>query len=113
MASSNDESATTTGPTLASPPTNSIFGGEMPDDITRKYDLLNVLGSGTFGVVRRCRRKTGGELFAVKTILKSKVPDLNVLKREIEILQEVDHPHIVKLHDVYENDKVRFCLTVR
>ena len=80
----------------------------MPDDITRKYDLLNVLGAGTFGVVRRCRRKTGGELFAVKTILKSKVPDLNILKREIEILQEVDHPHIVKLHDVYENEKVSF-----
>ena len=107
MASSNDEAAAAATPPPAPLPINSIFGGEMPDDITRKYDLLNVLGAGTFGVVRRCKRKTpDGELFAVKTILKSKVPDLNVLKREIEILQEVDHPHIVKLYDVYENDKV-------
>jgi serine/threonine protein kinase len=86
---------------------NSIFRGEMPDDVTQKYELLNVLGAGTFGIVRKCRHKESGEVFAVKTIQKSKVPDLNILKREIEILQEVDHPHIVKLYDVYENEKVR------
>jgi serine/threonine protein kinase len=89
------------------PMMNSIFHGDMPQDITEKYELLQVLGAGTFGVVRKCRQKETGEVFAVKTILKKKVPDLNILKREITILQSVDHPHIVKLYDVYENEKVR------
>lgn len=85
----------------------SIFRGEIPHDITEKYELLNVLGAGTFGVVSKCRCKESDEVFAVKTIKKTKVPDLGILKREIDILQQVDHPHIIKLYDVYENDEVR------
>mmetsp|Transcript_8398 Transcript_8398/g.15482 ORF Transcript_8398/g.15482 Transcript_8398/m.15482 type:complete len:124 (+) Transcript_8398:202-573(+) len=65
---------------------------------------------GTFGLVRRCE-DSKGESYALKTILKSKVPETNVLKREIEIMQEVNHPHIVRLYDVYENDKNIFLVT--
>ena len=70
-----------------------------------RYKVKEVLGKGTFGVVRRCKSKETGENLAVKTILKSKVPNFDTLRREIEILNEVDHPHIIKLHDVYEDSK--------
>mmetsp|Transcript_15108 Transcript_15108/g.31105 ORF Transcript_15108/g.31105 Transcript_15108/m.31105 type:complete len:208 (+) Transcript_15108:270-893(+) len=81
----------------------SIFNFVYPNDIINKYTLGGVLGQGTFGVVQRCVNIRTGESFALKTILKSKVPNVSLLKREIEILTEVDHPHIIKLVDVYED----------
>jgi serine/threonine protein kinase len=67
-----------------------------------RYELLDTIGQGTFGVVRKCRNRETGDMFAVKTILKSKVPNLGLLKKEVELLRQVDHPHIIKLYDAYE-----------
>lgn len=93
------------------PLTNSIFNGEFPEDVKTKYNLKEALGHGTFGVVRRCEDKDGGKSYALKTILKSKVPDTEVLKREIEIMRSVNHPHIIRLYDVFEDDKNIFLVT--
>jgi calcium-dependent protein kinase len=68
-----------------------------------RYELLEVLGSGAFGVVRKCRNRETGELAACKTIDKARVENLQNLTREIEMLKEVHHPHIVELYDVYED----------
>lgn len=81
----------------------SLFNFVYPNHITDKYELLEVLGHGTFGVVRKCKNIVTGEEFALKTILKEKIPDVELLKTEITILLEVDHPHIIKLYDVYED----------
>ena len=92
-----------------------------------RYDIHEVIGQGTFGVVRKCSRKNkktkkrnvGGrsssgssqEMLAIKTILKSKVPDVEILKREVTILAEVNHPNIIKLIDVYEDTKYIHLIT--
>ena len=89
----------------------SIFNGEFPADVKSKYNLKEVLGNGTFGIVRRCEDKQGKNSYALKTIMKSKVPDTEVLKREIEIMQTVNHPHIIRLYDVFEDDKNIFLVT--
>jgi serine/threonine protein kinase len=81
----------------------SIFNFVYPNNIVEKYKLGTVLGQGTFGVVRLCENIETKEKFALKTILKSKVPDVDLLKSEIEILSEIDHPHIIKLFDVFED----------
>ncbi|KAL3901224.1 MAG: hypothetical protein SGARI_006104 [Bacillariaceae sp.] len=94
--------------------THSIFNGEFPEDVKSKYNLKEVLGQGTFGVVRRCEGKDedgGNKSYALKTILKSKVPDPEVLKREIEIMRTVNHPHIIRLFDVFEDEKNIFLVT--
>ena len=39
-------------------------------------------------------------MFAIKTIRKSKVSRLDSLRREIDILQTVDHPQIIKVRGV-------------
>ena len=36
--------------------------------------------------------------------------DRNGLQNEIDILKQVDHPNIVKLHDVYEDEKYFFLV---
>lgn len=47
-----------------------------------------------------------GVHFAVKSIMKKKLKDeLPHLKRELEILQTVDHPNIIKLYETYEDAK--------
>jgi calcium-dependent protein kinase len=40
---------------------------------------------------------------AVKTIDKSRVNNLTSLEREVELLREVNHPHIIQLYDIYED----------
>jgi len=51
------------------------------------------------------------EWFAIKSIRKSKVSKIEVLKREIEILKEVDHPNIIKLISVHEDQKYIHLIT--
>lgn len=65
---------------------------------------METIGQGTFGLVRKCKCLQTGQIFAVKTIRKSQVPSLEILKKEVEILRKVNHPHIIKLHDVFEDE---------
>lgn len=49
--------------------------------------------------------------FAIKTIKKSKVSRIESLRREIDILRCVDHPCIIKLYDVYEDERFIHLVT--
>jgi calcium-dependent protein kinase len=51
------------------------------------------------------------EWYAIKSIRKSKVSKIEVLKREIEILKEVKHPNIIELIDVFEDSKYLHLIT--
>jgi len=71
-----------------------------------KYDIFSKeMGRGSYGVVRKCRNKETGEFYAIKTITKAKIKDFESIKTEIETLRTVDHPNIIKLLEVYEDDK--------
>eukprot|EP00752_Nemacystus_decipiens_P008887 g7932.t1 len=81
-------------------------------DVREKYEIeRSQLGHGHYGVVRRCWDKATREGFAIKTIKKSKVSRIESLRREIEILRCVDHPCIIKLYDVYEDDRFIHLVT--
>lgn len=71
-----------------------------------KYDMNKVdkLGEGQFAVVYRCFSKADGTEYAVKVIEKKNLTeqDKEGLKLEIQVLEEVDHHSIVKLHDTFE-----------
>lgn len=69
------------------------------------------LGHGHYGVVRKCMHRVTKEWYAIKSIRKSKVGKIEVLKREIEILREVDHPNIIRLKDVFEDQKYLHLIT--
>ncbi|KAJ8002427.1 hypothetical protein DPEC_G00158780 [Dallia pectoralis] len=72
------------------------------------YEMAEDLGSGQFAIVKRCQEKSTGLDFAAKFIKKrlSRVSKRGVkredIEREVEILQQLTHPNIVQLHDVYE-----------
>lgn len=47
-----------------------------------------------------------GHHYAIKSINKSRITKgPEVLRRELEILQIVDHPNIIKMYDIYEDKK--------
>jgi calcium-dependent protein kinase len=76
-------------------------------DINRDYCLDKVLGKGRFGIVRKAYSKVDPELcVAVKSIFKNSVGnDIEMLKREIDMLSTMDHPNIIKWYDTYEDSK--------
>jgi calcium-dependent protein kinase len=69
------------------------------------------VGHGHYGVVRKCMDRETKEWYAIKSIRKSKVNKVEVLKREIEILKEVNHPNIIRLIEVHEDEKYLHLIT--
>jgi calcium-dependent protein kinase len=77
------------------------------------YDVDNscLLGFGAFGRVVRGVHKNTGEPCAVKQIAKNPQDDAGIdrktraeaLRKEVEILQMLDHPHIVRLFQHYQD----------
>ena len=81
-------------------------------DVRAKYHVdAKELGHGHYGIVRKCMHRESKKWFAIKSIKKSKVSNIKVLKREIEILKEVDHPNIIKLEEILEDHKYLHLVT--
>ena len=72
-----------------------------------KYEKLEQVGEGTYGVVHKARDADTGEIYALKAIrLESEdegIPSTAI--REIALLKELQHPNIVRLVNVLHTDK--------
>ena len=75
------------------------------------YHLLDQVGEGSFGRVFKARRKYTSQIVAIKMINKlgQSPEDLTNFRREIDILRCVDHPHIMRMIDIFETD-TDFCV---
>jgi len=76
-------------------------------DIRKNYEFISMLGNGNFGKVRLYRdRKQKDLLFAIKTLKKQHMTKtyFEIIKNEVNILSNLDHPNIVKYFGVYEDD---------
>lgn len=73
-------------------------------NIESVYQFEEKLGTGSFAVVKRAINKNTGDVVAIKIIEKRNLStqELETLNEEVEILQKIDHEHIVKLYDIYE-----------
>lgn len=67
------------------------------------------LGKGNFGMVVRGEDRVNGQLRAIKIIKKSKFEeeglDLELLSNEVNILLKLDHPNIIRIYEVYDDQK--------
>ena len=76
-----------------------------------KYELGEPLGTGAFAVVKQCVNRETGEKFAMKIIEKKKFMLNHASRRgealmdEVRILQRLNHPHIIAIHDVFETER--------
>ena len=77
--------------------------------------MLETLGIGSYGKVKKCRNTNNQELYAMKIIKRSKVKKTtiddtksgigDVVEREMQILTEIDHVNIIKLHEIIDDHK--------
>jgi mitogen-activated protein kinase 15 len=70
--------------------------------VLKRYNLLKKVGSGAYGHVWKVTDKKTGDTLALKKIFDAfqHSTDAQRTFREITLLQELDHPNIVKLHQV-------------
>ncbi|CAO4361981.1 unnamed protein product [Caenorhabditis nigoni] len=81
--------------------------GEKAD--RQQFELLKVLGQGSFGkvfLVRKVRGRDSGHVYAMKVLKKAtlKIRDRQRTKLERNILAHISHPFIVKLHYAFQTE---------
>lgn len=90
---------------------------EWPEDAEDKYERIEVLGKGSFGMVWMAQRRTKAqdefddEFVAIKTINIKNEKSSVYAEREISILQELRHPNVIRLiHSYPVHDKSRLVV---
>ncbi|XP_019328924.1 PREDICTED: PAS domain-containing serine/threonine-protein kinase [Aptenodytes forsteri] len=81
-------------------------------EYAKNYNTLSLIGKGSFGFVWTARGKKDHQEVVVKFIWKERVledcwvddPDLGRVTQEIAILLKLQHPSIIKVLDVFENE---------
>jgi serine/threonine protein kinase len=78
------------------------------------FEILKVLGRGSFGKVLLVKHKKNLNYYAMKVLKKERLFKTNQIshtKTEKEILQKIDHPFLVKLHYAFQNDVKLYLVT--
>ncbi|KAG8274160.1 myosin light chain kinase activity protein [Homalodisca vitripennis] len=68
------------------------------------YDILEEIGTGAFGVFHRCRERKSGNIFAAKFISVSHNMQKELIRKEIDIMNQLHHPKLINLHNTFEDD---------
>src|SRR5260370_25029378 len=79
--------------------------------ISGKYRLLEHLGRGGMGDVYLCEHIRMGRKVALKVLPRAQAEDpasLERFNREAKAVARLDHPHIVRAHDIDPEDKLHF-----
>jgi len=78
------------------------------------FDLLSVIGKGSFGKVIQVRKKDNGKIYAMKVLNKKNIlenRELEHTKTEKNILQKLAHPFLVNLiYSFHTSDKLYFVM---
>jgi len=91
-----------------------LFGDGSKKISTDDFDVVRVVGKGSFGKVMQVKKKGTDEVFAMKEMSKEIIERENLLEHtfaEKSILQKINHPFIVKLHYAFQTkDKLYLVL---
>lgn len=108
-AQKQEEPTSTSSERTTSKQNKKTFDSAVAGEIQNHYTLGDEIGRGGFSVVVEATSKkkgSEGDRYAVKIIEKSMIQDdIKLLRREIDIMKRVEHPNILKLHEIYESDE--------
>lgn len=67
------------------------------------YEPGDVIGNGSFGIIRKVKRRSDGTVFARKELNFERMSDRDrkQIVSEVNILKDLHHEHIVRYHDRY------------
>ncbi|CAM1332153.1 SIK3 (predicted) [Pycnogonum litorale] len=77
------------------------------------YELEKTIGKGNFAVVKLATHIVTGTKVAIKIIDKAQLDEDNLKKifREIQVMKLLHHPHIIRLYQVMETDRMIYLVT--
>lgn len=82
---------------------------EVESQVSKKYEIMQKLGKGAYGIVWRCKDRKTQEILALKKIFDAfqDASDSQKTYREIMLLQLIDHENVVKIVNLMkaENDR--------
>eukprot|EP00727_Mastigamoeba_balamuthi_P007367 m51a1_g3250 putative protein kinase 2 (416) ;mRNA; f:150136-152186 len=82
-----------------------LFSRSKQRVTAQDFQLLKVVGKGSFGKVMQVRKKDDGKVYAMKVLNKQAIISRNQVthtKSEKNILQMIEHPFIVGLHYAFQ-----------
>ena len=75
-------------------------------DIWKKYKKINIIGNGIYGNIYKVKNKINGYYYAIQEIDKQKINQtIDILKREIEIMNKIKKENIVNIKEVIDSNK--------
>ena len=88
----------------------------LQKDINNIYKFKEVLGKGSFGVVRtgyRIKEISPHKIYAIKSIDKTKISqrDIDNLEKEIDIISSLDHPNIARFYETFHDERYFHIVT--
>lgn len=90
-----------------------VEGSSTGKHFNEVYKIGKQLGEGAFSVVKEGQNRQTGSSFAIKIVTKSKLSkeDEVALKDEIDVLKDMEHAHIIRLYDVFEEPANYYLVT--
>ncbi|CAG2115179.1 unnamed protein product [Medioppia subpectinata] len=84
-------------------PTSAVLtGGPVSPSTCHNYELLTLIGEGTYGQVFKAQDVSTGRLVAIKKIINRLTSDEHI-RNEINLLDQIRHRNIVQLIDRYDS----------
>jgi serine/threonine-protein kinase len=83
------------------------------DVVAAKYQVERTLGSGGMGAVYQVTHRVTGKAFAIKWLLPKLSAQTDAVQRfirEAQVAGRVDHPNIVEVYDVGQEDETFFMV---
>uniref|UniRef100_A0A3B4G779 Myosin light chain kinase 3-like n=1 Tax=Pundamilia nyererei TaxID=303518 RepID=A0A3B4G779_9CICH len=86
-------------------PFNHRIVSAKPNLITNFYTISwqEILGGGRFGQVHKCVENSSGLTLAAKVIKARSQKEREVVKNEIQVMNNLDHANLIKLYAAYES----------
>ena len=88
----------------------------LQKDINKLYTFKEIIGKGTFGIVRtgfRTKEIAPHKIYAIKSIDKTKLTQnvIDNIEKEIDIISSLDHPNIARFYETFNDDKYFHIVT--
>ncbi|CEG35488.1 cmgc mapk protein kinase [Plasmopara halstedii] len=90
---------------------NHTFCGKTTQfDVPRKYQLIKVVGAGTYGEVVAASDVESGTTVAIKKITNAfqDLPDTKRILRELCLLRQLRHPNLIQLYDIPRPERLSY-----
>jgi serine/threonine protein kinase len=77
------------------------------DKITKDYEFIKVIGTGSFGKVYLVKSRADDQHYAMKMLNKSNITDKKQrdhIMAERNVMTKISHPFVVKMHRAFQSD---------